>query len=152
MSTILFIEIATLVFPTVFFRMPIEVDQEIIDCTNICPIAGNETTRNLTFTETSQNSTTLETLTNLTNLTNLTESGNNTAHADACLTYVAISHSGFFALAIVLMAMALYIIIEGIIMLCVVYEKCRIRTLSDRLLFDQEDLPEKVFAANYYEL
>ena len=154
MSTILLIEIATVLvlttnanvmdirkgtwFLEVNFRMPTEVDEQVLDCTNICPIAVYETNRNLTLTE---NFTTLE------NLTNLTHSGNSTfylfIHADVCLTYVAISQSGFFALATFLMVLALYTIIESILMLC------NIRTLSDCLLFDHGDLPDKVLSTNY---
>ena len=140
MSSILLIEISTVLAlitnanvhesSSAYFRMPTEVDEQVLDCTNICP-AVNETNRNLTLTE---NFTTLE------NLTNLTDSGNNTEFADACLSYVPISQSDFITLAIILMVLALYTIIESILMMC------KIRTLSDCLLFDQGDLPDKVLS------
>ena len=99
---------------------------------------ANGRNRNLTLTENSQNFATVKTM------TNLTDSGNNTELADACRAYVPISQSGFFALAITLMVLALYTIVESIIMLCNVCGNCQIRTPSDWLLFDQEYLPDKV--------
>ena len=103
-------------------RMSTEVEEQILDCTTICPVANG----NLTLAE--------KIVTPLEKLTNLRTD----ELANACRAYVAISQSGFFTLAIILMVMALYTIVESILMLCVIHEKCQIRTLSDRLLFDQE--------------
>ena len=103
-------------------RMSTEVEKQILDCTTICPVANG----NLTLA--------VKIVTPLEKLTNLRTD----ELANACRAYVAISQSEFFTLAIILMVMALYTIVESILMLCVIDEKCQIRTLSDRLLFDQE--------------
>ena len=145
MSTILLIEIVIILtitstargirsnkFFQLAFNLPTEVDQQVLDCTDICPVAVNGTIRNLTLAKNSQNFTTLETPTSVTDI------------ADACRRYVPISQTGFFTLAIIVEVLALYTILESIIMLCNICENCQIRTPSDRLLFDQGDLPDKV--------
>jgi len=127
-STILLIEISTIL------ALTSEVDKQVLDCTSICPVAVNETVdRNLTLTE---NFTPFE------KLTHLRTDGDGVAKA--CRAHVEISQSGCFTLAVVLLVMVLYTTIESSLMLCTIYEKCEITTLSDRLLFDQGDLPDKV--------
>ena len=57
---------------------------------------------------------------------------------DECVNFVALTPSSFFVLSIVMIPSSIYTIIDSILMLC------GVKTFSDKLLFDQGDLPDKV--------
>ena len=119
--------------------MPAKIRKDL-NCANVC--------RNKTLAEKWQHFIGTKNLTESTCLTNvtslieemmMTQKQNGTLQYVACHTYVPIVERDFFILAVTLMILAMYTIIESLIMLLGNHT-----TLSDWLLFDQKDRPDKV--------
>ena len=92
-------------------------DIALMDCTEVCQ------------TKDSANSTFSQDLMNQTTFNN---------PYDECVNFVALTPSSFFVLSILMIPSSIYTIIDSILMLC------GVKTFSDKLLFDQGDLPGKV--------
>ena len=124
--------------------MPAKIRKNL-SCANVCPA---ENVENKTVAEKWQHFIGTKNLTESTSLTNVTslieemmttQKQNGTMQYVACHTYVPIVERDFFILAVTLMILAMYTIIESLIMLLGNHT-----TLSDWLLFDQKDRPDKV--------
>jgi len=116
-------------------RMPGEIRD--LNCTNVCS-AENDVEENKTVAERLQHFIATKNLTDSTRLINMT-SLEMTEKQEECYQYVPIVKRDFYILAVTLIILALYTIIESVIMLCGNHS-----TPSDWLLFDQKDRPDKV--------
>ena len=89
-------------------------DITLVDCTDACTDANSH------FSQDVMNQTT------------------NSDHYVKCVNFVALKPSSFFFLSILTIPFSIYTIIDSILMLC------GVKTFSDKLLFDQGDLPDQV--------
>ena len=113
-------------------RMPGEI-REDLNCTNVCEggVMCVVVKENKTATKNES--------TRLTDVTSLFKDMMMTETQEECYHYVPIVERDFYILAVTLMILASYTIIESVIMLCGNHS-----TPSDWLLFDQKDRPDKV--------
>jgi len=113
-------------------RMPGEI-REDLNCTNVCEggVMCVVVKENKTATKNES--------TRLTDVTSLFKDMMMTEKQEECYHYVPIVERDFYILAVTLMILASYTIIESVIMLCGNHS-----TPSDWLLWDQKDRPDKV--------